>query len=137
MPAQPSFTAAELEGYLDETLPAELAGQIEHAARDNSALAERLAAIIERRDTGVHSLGEIWRRRRISCPSRQELGGFLLGVLSTEMAQFVRCHVEAVGCRYCQANLADLAAQHEASDDRAPARRKRYFQSSAGLLKKG
>jgi hypothetical protein len=129
------FTAAELEGYLDEALPADLSGQIEQAARDDPALAQRLATIIDRRDSGVHSLGEIWRRWRISCPTRQDLGGYLLGVLTTEMARFVECHIEAVGCRYCQANLADLTAQHEASDQQTDNRRQRYFQSSAGLLK--
>jgi hypothetical protein len=133
---QHPYSAAELESYLDETLPADLAGRIEQAARDDSALADRLAAIIERRDGGVHSLGEIWRRRRISCPSRQDLGGYLLGVLSSEVAGFVGRHLDVVGCRYCQANLADLKAQHEACDDHAQIRRRRYFQSSAGLLKR-
>ena len=36
-------------------------------------LAKQLIAIHRRRDAGLHSLGEIWRRHRLSCPSRQEL----------------------------------------------------------------
>jgi hypothetical protein len=47
-------------------------------------LLRTLEAINGRRDAGVHSLGEIWRRNRVSCPTRQQLGSFLLGILSDE-----------------------------------------------------
>ena len=60
------------------------------------------------RDSGVISFGKVWRGHRLSCPSRQELGGFLLGVLPDDAAQYVTFHLEVVGCRCCQANVADL-----------------------------
>ena len=87
MPAD--FSNSELEAYLDEALPTERMAAIEDALRNDGELQKRITAVNGRRDAGVHSLGEIWRRHRLSCPSRQQLGSFLLGVLSPEEAEYV------------------------------------------------
>jgi anti-sigma factor RsiW len=102
------FRTTDLEAYLDEALPIEEMTRIEKELRGDPSLTRHLAAIIGRRDSGVVSLGEVWRRHRLSCPSRQELGSFLLGVLPDDAARYVAFHVDVVGCRYCQANVADL-----------------------------
>ena len=130
-----TFTDAELEAYLDEDLSADVMSEIEAALRDQTEFGERLKQLIARRDAGVHSLGEIWRRGRLTCPTRQQLGSFLLGVLSEKPADYVRFHLEEIGCRQCQANLDDLKNQ-EAESSQSETRRRRYFQSSAGYLKK-
>ena len=129
------YSFAELEAYLDESLPAEAMAAIEDAARRDAALRERLAGIIGRRDAGIHTLGEIWRRQRLSCPSREELGSWLLETLPDDHADYLRQHIETVGCRYCQANLTDLKRQQSELVEQTGRRRKRYFQSSAGYLK--
>lgn len=131
------FRQPDLEAYLDEALPVEEMAHIEKALRDDRSLAGQLAAIIARRDSGVISLGEVWRRHRLSCPTRQELGSFLLGVLPDDAAHYVAFHVEVVGCRYCQANLADLKNQQAEAQASAEDRRRKYFQSSAGHLRRG
>ncbi|MEE2705984.1 MAG: hypothetical protein VX988_02980 [Planctomycetota bacterium] len=128
------FSNLELEAYLDESLPNEVAGEIERALHDDPALGERLAALNAKRGAGVHSVGEIWRRHRISCPSRQQLGNLLLGVLPAEEADYIRFHLEDVGCRQCQANVADLNDQQAEAADRIKTRRSKYFESSAGYL---
>ena len=129
-------TQADLEAYLDEELPADAAANVEAALRCDENLVQRLVEINQRRDAGMHSLGEIWRRHRVSCPSRQDLGGFLLDTLETEQSDFIRFHIEVTGCRFCQANLEDLKSdQHEDESDRST-RRKKYFDSSAGHLGK-
>lgn len=130
-----AFTNAELEAFLDEALPIERMAAIEAALRDDIKLRERLSATNGRRDAGVHSIGEIWRRRRLSCPSREQLGSYVLGVLPADVADYVRFHVESIACRYCAANLADLCAQQSAADaGQSQQRRRRYFQSSVGQL---
>ncbi len=131
-----TFTRAELEAYLDEALPAELMARIEQALRNDRGLLRRLAAIHARRDAGVHSLGEIWRRHRLTCATREQLGSFLLGALPQDAADYLTFHLEVVGCRYCQANLADLRKQQAESSDLAHSRRRKYFQSSAGYLRR-
>ncbi len=130
------FSQSELEAFLDEALPPEDMTRIEKALRSDPALATRLASINGRRDAGVHTLGAIWRRHRASCPSREQLGSFLLGVLPKESADYVRFHIEVVGCRFCQANCRDLEHQQAEAAEAVQSRRRKYFQSSAGYLRK-
>jgi anti-sigma factor RsiW len=131
------FSNAELEAYLDESLSVARMTAIEGALRHDAELTERLAAINGRRDAGVHSLGEIWRRRRLSCPSREQLGSYLLGVLADDETDYVKFHLDTVGCRYCAANVHDLQSQQSSADaNQVEKRRHRYFQSSAGYLHK-
>jgi len=125
----------ELEAYLDEALPPEEMARVEQALRKDRELVRRLAAIHARRDAGVHTLGEIWRRHRLTCPSRDQLGNYLLGALAPEVADYVQFHLRVAGCRLCQASLADLKRQQAESADAAEVRRRRYFQSSAGYLR--
>jgi hypothetical protein len=131
-----SIRTADLEAYCDEALPAAEMVRIEAALRGDPALLEQLAAISARRDAGVHSLGEIWRRHRLSCPPREQWGSYLLGALEADAAEYLHFHLEIVGCRYCQANLADLEEQQAQQHETAEVRRRRYFQSSAGYLRR-
>jgi hypothetical protein len=130
------FSNSELEAYLDETLPIERMAAIEDALRSSEELQKRLAAVNGRRDAGVHSLGEIWRRHRLSCPSRQKLGSYLLGVLPREESDYVQFHIERIGCRYCTASVSDLQSQQSTAESDVAHRREKYFQSSVGHLRK-
>jgi hypothetical protein len=132
---QSKFTQQELEGYLEESLPPELMAAVEAALRADPTLIDQLTAINGRRDAGVHTLGEIWRRHRVSCPTRQELGSYLLGALAPESEQYVKFHLDTIGCRLCQANVRDLEAQQAGQTSAATTRRTKYFQSSVGKLK--
>ncbi|NLY00527.1 MAG: hypothetical protein GXY83_30905 [Rhodopirellula sp.] len=131
----PTIRPSDLEGYLDEALAPEEMARIELALRNQPDLVRRLAEINARRDAGVHSLGAIWRRHRLSCPSREQLGSFLLGALPAERIDYIAFHLDVVGCRYCQANLADLKKQQAEAPEAADSRRRKYFQSSAGYLR--
>jgi anti-sigma factor RsiW len=128
------ITTSALEAYLDEALPAEQMAEIEAALRHDKRLLKELSAINARRDAGVHSLGEIWRRHRLTCATREQLAAYLLGTLSKEAAAYIRFHVQDVGCRLCQANLVDLENQQAEAAETARGRRRKYFQSSAGYL---
>ncbi|MDG2382682.1 MAG: hypothetical protein P8N76_13515 [Pirellulaceae bacterium] len=130
------FTEAELESYLDEALTAAEMSDIEAALRESEEIAVRLRSIHGRRDAGVHSLGEIWRRHRVSCPDREQLGSYLLQVLDANQQEFVRFHLEEIGCRYCNANLEDLQARQQEIESATQNRRRRYFQSTAGYFEK-
>jgi hypothetical protein len=133
-----SYSSADLSAYLDEALPAETMAAIEDALRNDPKLCGELAQIIARRDSGVHSLGDIWRRHRLTCPSREQLGSFLLGILTDEESAYIKFHIDTIGCRCCQANLNDLKTQHAdaaaATGSASVSRRRKYFQSSAGHL---
>jgi hypothetical protein len=124
----------ELEAYLDEALPPDEMARVEHSLRRHPEWVEQLAAINARRDAGIHTLGEIWRRHRLSCPSRDQLGSYLLGALPDELADHVAFHVNVVGCRWCQASLGDLRQKEAESPEVVETRRRKYFESSAGYL---
>lgn len=129
------YSNSELEAYLDEGLEPQAMAELERTLRSEPDLLQRLAEINRRRDAGVHTLGEIWRRHRLSCPSREQMGSFLLGALHGEAEDYIRFHLETIGCRYCLANVADLERRQKEETTTAVARRSRYFQSSAGYLR--
>ena len=129
-----AITREQLEGYLDDALDDGETARIEQALRGSETLQRQLRGIMQERDRGEHSLGAIWRRQRLSCPSREHLGSYLLQVLPEEQQEYIAFHLETVGCAFCLANLADLRMQHKEPAPKARERRRRYFESSAGYL---
>lgn len=129
-----SYSDQQLLAYLDEMLPADQMASVEQALRQSEALGRRLAGLAQRRDRGDHSVGEIWRRQRLSCPTRSQLGSYLLGTLDGTWAEYIEFHLRTAGCRYCTANLADLEQAHKTTPD-TKTRRRKFFQSSAGYLR--
>lgn len=131
-------TDDELRAFIEETLPPQRLNELLRRLPDDPELRRRLDAI--REETLVPGdLAAIWRFYRLSCPDRGEWGSYLLGVLEPGLADYLRFHLEEVGCQYCAANLEDLKAsqqsQRSASESRAIERRRtRYYQSGAGLL---
>ena len=128
------WTDREILAWLDEQLAVDRMAAFETELRQDNSLRRRVAQVIREHDQGGATVGEIWRRARLSCPGRSELGGFLLGTLPTDTAAYIDFHLRTIGCRVCQANLQDLEEQARQSDS-VPDRRRRFFQSSAGLLR--
>ena len=130
------FTDAELESFLDETLDGERAIQIEQALRSDKTLLQRLSQINGRRDAGLHSLGEIWRRNQIGVPSRQDMGNHLLGVLEDAQSDYIQFRLEVLKCPFTIAMKKDLVNQHEESAEVSEKRRTKIYDSSSGYLPK-
>jgi hypothetical protein len=128
-----TISDAILLGYIEESLPVEQMTMLETQLRGDSELQRRLHSLIAQRDQGLHSIGDIWRRHRISCPTREELGSYLLSAMTDEQMTYINFHLEELGCRYCQSNLTDLKASQQR--DSVAARRRKYFQSSVGRLR--
>lgn len=130
------FTQAELEAYMEEDLPAEKMSDIEAAIRDEPSLLENMVKLNERRDAGIHSLGAIWRKNRLSCPTREQLGSYLLKTLADKLADYIDFHIRRIGCRVCQANLEDLQRIQQEPAETATGRQRKYFESISGHLHK-
>lgn len=108
------ITREALRAYASDALPdAELAA-IERALRETPELRAMLKDVIEEEDRGEHTAGAIWRRERISCPSRDQLGGYVLGAGDPDLLDYIRFHIEEIGCPYCRANLDDLRSKSRA-----------------------
>lgn len=127
------FSDDELLAYLDEMLPVERATECEAELRAAPELRQRVQLLIRRRDQGGHTIGEIWRRRNLSCLSRSDLGSWLLGTADDGLADYIEFHLQVIGCRVCAANVEDL--QQSQATPGAPQRRQRFFESSAGALR--
>ena len=127
------ITREQLHAYLDDALSDVETAKIERLLRDSAAMRDRLRVVREESDRGEHSLGAIWRRERLSCASREDLNGFLHGILDPEFQKYVEFHLKTIGCSTCRANLDDL--REKQAESGSPSRRRRkIFDSSAGLL---
>jgi hypothetical protein len=97
-----------LRDYLHDALPEADLAAVERAVRASAELRARLEEIRDQEDRGEHTVGAIWRRERVSCPGRDQLGGYLLGAGDSDLLEYITFHLTVVGCPYCQANLDDL-----------------------------
>src|SRR5579872_2910734 len=124
------ITREQLAGYLDDSLAESETAMVEQALRQSEPLRRLLRGLMEERDRGEHSIGAIWRRERLTCPSREQLGSYLLEALDSAQQDYVDFHLKTIGCSYCLANLADLRSQQEEPVTNVQQRRKRFFESS-------
>jgi hypothetical protein len=124
------FTDEELRAYLDEALPASRAALVEQTLPRDTELQARCQQVARNRDQGAASLGEIWRRHGLSCPSTTVLQSYRAGSLGDGFARVVQQHVEVVGCPRCTATLSELEVNPAAGRSRV----EKIFATSVGRL---
>src|SRR5438477_10201450 len=124
----------QLHGYLEDCLSDHETAKVEQALRESEPLQRMLRGLIQERDRGEHSIGAIWCRERLSCPTREQLGSYLLKALDPAFQDYIDFHLHTSACAFCLANLADLQALRQESAPKAKERRRRFFESSAGYL---
>jgi hypothetical protein len=133
--SDPIIDDETLRSYLADALPGEDLARVEKALRDSAELRARLEEVRQNRgDPNLHTLGAIWRRSRLTCPTRDQLGSFLLDVLDPGLADYVKFHVEVVECEFCKANLADLKARANQSSSTIKNRHNRIIKTIQDLL---
>jgi RNA polymerase sigma-70 factor (ECF subfamily) len=76
-----------------------------------------------------------WSDNLLSCLKRNTVGAYALGVLDSDLNDYVAFHLEIVGCEVCSSNLEDLKREQESASSRDDAK-ERLFASSIGFLKK-
>ena len=124
-----------LRAYLADTLCPEDQARVEKALRESAELRAQLEDVRQNRGVaGLHSLGAIWRRARLTCPTRQQLGSALLDALDPALAAYINFHLDVIECPFCQANLADLKAKTAQPATATQQRRNRILKSSQHLL---
>src|SRR5262245_30647391 len=127
------ITREQLDAYLDDALSDVEAARIEQALRSDKTLRDHLTALLRQRDRGEHSLGAVWRRYRLSCPSRDRLGSHHLGALDEGESDYINFHLKVIGCNFCLANMDDILTEMEEEPPIAEERRRRFFESSASF----
>ena len=131
----PEITRQMLRDYLNDALPDAELSAVEKAVREVPAVQALFNQVRQEADRGEHSVGAVWRRERLSCPTREQLGGFLLQALDPDLLEYVEFHLQTVGCAYCLANLDDLKRLQAEPTETRTTRRRRIVNSSAGLLR--
>ena len=121
----------QLVAFLQNECSSAEASRLEAEIRANSHLRERLAQLQSASE--MHSIGEIWRRHRLSCPSREELQKKIDQSLSPAESSYIDFHLEVINCEICQANISDLQTTRLSQHD-SERRRQQIFESSAGHL---
>ena len=130
------ITRDHLRAYLIEAVSEEQSSRVEEALRDSPELRAQLEELREEVGPSEHSIGSIWREQRLTCPNREELGGYLLNALGEEHRSYVEFHLTTVECPICLANLADLDARRTEDPDGVNERRRRIFEAVRGRLRK-
>jgi len=55
--------------------------------------------------------------------------------VDSDLQSYLDFHLQTIGCAFCLANLADLEALQQEPPGKAQKRRRKFFESSAGLLR--
>jgi hypothetical protein len=128
------FTRETMRAVIQEALPEPDMANVEKTTRDCPVAQALHRDVLALMDAGEHSVGGVWRRERLSCPGREQLGSYLLNAGDAELWQYIDFHLKTICCEWCLANLDDLRRQQQAQDKASIKRRKQIFASSAGLL---
>src|SRR5688500_9507555 len=121
----PQISREMLASYLEDSLSTTDTVLVEQALRSSAQLRETLRSVMQELDRGDHTIGAIWRRERLSCPTREQLGTFVLGALDPDFQEYIEFHLNTVGCPFCQANLLDLQRLHKEKDSETKKRRQK------------
>lgn len=128
------FNDSELEAYLDESLDSARASEIETALRNDPELLKRLSQINGRRDAGIHTLGEIWRRNQVGVPSPEEIEQHLQGSLPKEDSEYIEFRIRELKCVFTIALLQDAMSQRKDDGRQSKSRQEKIYENSADLL---
>ncbi len=88
------------------------------AERDaQGVLVHMLSEALDSGESDVHfDVGALWKKARVSCPSRHWLARLVAGTLPEGPAGFVRFHLDEMRCEWCQANRDDLERSERESE---------------------
>ena len=132
-----TITKATLDAFIDDHLNEKDSVRVEKAVRESQELNTLLKSIIASRDMGDHSIGAIWRREHLSCPSREELSSYKEEALDPQRIDYIKFHLETVGCKACKANLSDLSCiKDPLTNPDAHEKHQQFLENSKILLPK-
>lgn len=129
-----TITKATLDAFIDDHLNEQDSIRVEKAVRESQELNTLLKSIIASREMGDHSIGAIWRREHLSCPTREELTSYKEQALDPQRVDYIKFHLETVGCNACKANLLDLNCNKGLKANPAAKERHRQFLENSKIL---
>ena len=79
-------------------------------------------------------LVDLWQEQRFTCPKRSTIGSWRLGSLDEQWSEYVKFHINQLGCNICLANLEDLDNELNKKTEYDTVCQ-RIFESSIGFFK--
>lgn len=131
-----SITEKELIDFLAERLPSSDMARVEKAVRESAELMAILNALILTQSNEEHSVGAIWQRHRLSCPTREQLSNFLLDAMSDDLRAYIKFHLQTVECLFCRAELEELKALKKGGKKARGERANKTLQEGVRLLQR-
>lgn len=128
------ITDQQLRQFIHEEFDEVEMAMLEKQIRNSVELQTRLDQIRQSEERGEHSLGAIWRRAQITCPTREQLGSYLLKAMSADQRKYIAFHLEVIVCPYCRANFEDLEKLQAETVEKTHKRRKSIMDSTMGVL---
>ena len=129
-----TITKATLDAFIDDHLNEQDSIRVEKAVRESQELHTLLKSIIASREMGDHSIGAIWRREHLSCPTREELSSYKEEALDPQRIDYIKFHLETIGCNACKANLSDLSSTKGSLNNADANEKHRQFLENSKIL---
>jgi hypothetical protein len=129
------FSDARLLAYVEERLSIADTIRLEKSLDADEQLKTDLCRVSGQHVTGELTLAAIWRDFQVGCLNHEQLAAYVRHQLGGGLADYVRFHIDEVGCRVCEARLDELTRlTNNSANEQATPLASKCFNSSVGLI---
>lgn len=107
----PAYSREYIHAYIDGALSPEEADAFTSMAYGDSELRGKIRTVQTEFDYHNHTVGSLWRRNQLTCPSDQDIVDYqrgALAIINPEIADYVQFHLTSIRCIYCISTAAEL-----------------------------
>ena len=106
----PVYSREYIHAYIDGALSPEEADAFTSMAYGDSELRGKIRTVQTEFDYHNHTVGSLWRRNQLTCPSDQEIVDYQRGELAIiypKIADHLQFHLNSIRCIYCISTAAE------------------------------
>ena len=106
----PAYSREYIHAYIDGALSPEEADAFTLMAYGDSELRGKIRTVQTEFDYHNHTVGSLWRRNQLTCPSDQDIVDYQRGALAIiypKIADHLQFHLNSIRCIYCISTAAE------------------------------
>ena len=106
----PVYSREYIHAYIDGALSPEEADAFTSMAYGDSELRGKIRTVQTEFDYHNHTVGSLWRRNQLTCPSDQEIVDYQRGelaIINPKIVDYVQFHLNSIRCIYCISTAAE------------------------------
>lgn len=106
----PAYSREYIHAYIDGALSPEETEAFALKAQRDSELRGQIRTVQSEFDYHNHTVGSLWRRNQLTCPSDQDIVDYQRGelaIINPEIADYVQFHLKSIRCIYCISSAAE------------------------------